>query len=55
MTKYFIMREYENIPTWISLCVATALFSQQGGISIFKYLERFLEIYFRDLTLLSKI
>ena len=32
MTKYFVMRECENIPTWISLCLTT-VFSQQGGIS----------------------
>jgi len=36
MTKYFVMRECENIPTWISLCVTT-VFSQQGGISVFKF------------------
>jgi hypothetical protein len=34
MTKYFVMRECDNIPTWISLCVTT-VFSQQGGISVF--------------------
>jgi len=42
MTKYFVMRECENIPTWISLCVTT-VFSQQGGISVFKFPKRFLE------------
>jgi hypothetical protein len=34
MTKYFVMRECENIPTWISLCLTT-VFSQQGRISVF--------------------
>jgi hypothetical protein len=28
MTKYFVMRECEHIPTWISLCLTT-VFSQQ--------------------------
>jgi hypothetical protein len=43
MTKYFVMRECENIPTWISLCVTT-VFSQQGGISVFKFPKRFSSI-----------
>jgi hypothetical protein len=32
----------ENIPTWISLCLTT-VFSQQGGITVFKFPKRFLE------------
>ena len=43
MTKYFVMRECENIPTWISLCV-TIVFSQPVGISVFKFSKSFLEI-----------
>ncbi len=50
MTKYFVMRECENIPTWISLCVTT-VFSQQGGISIFKFPERFLVISCAEISL----
>ncbi len=33
---------WENIPTWISLCLTT-VFSQQGGISVFKFPKRFSE------------
>jgi hypothetical protein len=43
MTKYFVTRECENIPTWKSLCVTT-VFSQQGGISVFKFPKKFSEI-----------
>jgi len=42
MTNYFVMRECENIPTWISLCLTT-VFSQQRGISVFKFSKRFSE------------
>jgi hypothetical protein len=52
MTKYFVMRECENIPTWISLCV-TKVFSQQGGISIFKFPKRLLEISWAETSLSS--
>jgi hypothetical protein len=43
MTKYFVMRECENIPTWISLCLTT-VFSQQGRIYGFKFPKRFSEL-----------
>jgi hypothetical protein len=33
----------ENISTWISICVTT-VFSQQGGISIYKFPKRFSDI-----------
>jgi hypothetical protein len=44
MTKYFVTRECENIPTWRSLCLTT-VFSQQGGISVLKFPKRFLEFF----------
>jgi hypothetical protein len=50
MTKYFV--RCENIPTWISLCVTT-VFSQQGGISIFKFPKRFLDISWAETSLYS--
>jgi hypothetical protein len=50
MTKYFVMRECENIPMWIFLCVTT-VFSQQVGISIFKFPKRFLEISWAETSL----
>jgi hypothetical protein len=53
MTKYFVMRECENIPTWISLCVTT-VFSQQGGISVFKFRQEVFGVLLdKDLTLLA--
>jgi hypothetical protein len=42
----------ENIPTWISLCVTT-VFSQQGGLSIFKFPKRFSEISWAETSLYS--
>jgi hypothetical protein len=48
MTKYCIMRECENIHSWISLS-GDLVFSHQQGI---KFPKRFLEISSRDLTLL---
>ncbi len=50
MTKYCVMRECDNIHSWISLSGDLA-FSHQHGIYGFKFPERFLEISFRDLTL----
>jgi hypothetical protein len=52
MTKYSIMRECENIHSWISLS-GDLVFSHQQGIYGFKILKRFLEISSRDLTLFS--
>jgi hypothetical protein len=52
MTKYFVMRECENIPTWISLCLTT-VFSQQGGISVFKFPKRFLKLSWAKTSLYS--
>jgi hypothetical protein len=49
-TKYFVMRECENIPTGISLCCDSA-FAHKKEFSIFKFPERFLEISWRDLTI----
>jgi hypothetical protein len=52
MTKFFVMRECDNILRGY-LCVVTTVFSQQDGIYGFKFLKRFLEISCRDLTLFS--
>ena len=52
MTKFFVMRECENILCGY-LCAVTTVFSQQDGIYGFKFLEGFLEISSRDLTLFS--
>jgi hypothetical protein len=49
MTKTFVMRECEDIPTGISLCGDSAL-AHKKKFSIFKLPERFLEISCRDLT-----
>ncbi len=49
MTKYFVMRECEDIPTGISLCCNSAL-AHKKSFSIFKFPERFSEISCRDLT-----
>ena len=40
MTKYCVMRECENIHSWISL-VGDLVFSHQGGIYGFKFPKRF--------------
>jgi hypothetical protein len=52
MTKYCIMRECDNIHSWISLSSDLA-FSHQDGIYGFKFPKRFLEISSSNLTLLS--
>jgi len=52
MTKYCVMRECDNIHSWISLSGDLA-FSHQDGIYGFKFPKRFLEISSKDLTLLS--
>jgi hypothetical protein len=52
MTKYFIMRECEDIPTGISVCFDSA-FAHKKECSIFKFPERFLEISCRDLTIFT--
>ena len=52
MTKFFVMRECDNILSGY-LCAVTTVFSQQDGNYGFKFLTRFLEISCRDLTLFS--
>jgi len=52
MTKYCVMRVCENIHSWISL-VGDLVFSHQGEIYGLNFPKGFLEISFRDLTLLS--
>ncbi len=54
MTKYCVMRECDNIYSWISLSCDLA-FSHQDGIYGFQFPKRFLEISSRDLTLLSMV
>jgi hypothetical protein len=49
MTKYCVMRECENIHSWISLS-GDLVFSYQQGIYGFKFPKRFMEISSRDLT-----
>jgi hypothetical protein len=43
MTKFFVMRECDNILSGY-LCAVTTVFSQQDGIYGFRFLKRFLEI-----------
>jgi hypothetical protein len=52
MTKYFVTRECENIPTWISLCLTTII-SQQGGITVFNIPKRFSEFSWTKTSLYS--
>ncbi len=49
MTKYCVMRECENIHSWVSLS-GDLVFSHQQGIYGFEFPKRFLEIFSRDLT-----
>jgi hypothetical protein len=49
MTKYYIMRECENIHSGY-LYVCDLVFAMKKGISIFEFPERFLEISSRGLT-----
>jgi len=52
MTKYCVMRECENIHSWISL-VGDLAFSHKVEFMVLNSPKGFLEISFRDLTLLS--
>ncbi len=52
MTKNCIMRECENIHSWISLS-GDLVFSHQQGIYSFDFPKKFLDISSKDLTLLS--
>jgi hypothetical protein len=54
LTKFFVMRECDNILSGY-LCAVTTVFSQQDGIYGFKFPKRLLEISFRDLTLFSTL
>ena len=40
MTKFFVMREFDNFLSEY-LCSVTTIFSQQDGINGFKFLEGF--------------
>ncbi len=51
MTKYFVMRECENILSGY-LRVVTTVFSQQDGISSVDFLKRCLERYLAEMSLL---
>ena len=50
MTKFFVMRECDNILSGY-LCAVTTVFSQQDGIYSFKFLKRFLEISLPEISL----
>ena len=50
MTKYFVMRECENLPMWMSLCLTT-VFSQQEGIYVFKIPKRFSEFSWAKISI----
>ena len=50
MIKYFVMRECEDIPTWIPLCYDSA-FVHKMEFSIFKFPERFSEISCAEILL----
>ncbi len=50
MTKYFVMRECEDIPTGIFVCCDSA-FAHKKEFSIFKFPEKFVGISCRDLTI----
>jgi hypothetical protein len=53
MTKFFVMRECDNILSEY-LCVVTTVFSQQDGIYGFKSPKRFLEISSSEISLFSR-
>ena len=53
MTKFFVMRECENILSGY-LCVVTTVFSQQDGIYGFKFSKTFLEISSSEISLFSR-
>ena len=52
MTKFFVMRECDNILSGY-LCAVTTVFSQQDGIYGFKFPKRFLEISSPEISLFS--
>ena len=52
MTKFFVMRECDNILSGY-LCAMTTVFSQQDGIYGFEFPKRFLEISSSEISLFS--
>jgi hypothetical protein len=52
MTKYFVMRECEDIPRWKSLCCDSA-FAHKKEYSVFKFPKRFLEFSWAKRSLYS--
>jgi len=54
MTKYFVMRECENISMWISLSGDLA-FIHQDGIYGFKFPKRFSELSLAKTSLYSPL
>jgi hypothetical protein len=52
MTKYFVMRECEDIPRWKSLCCDSA-FAHKKEFSVFKFPKRFLEFSWAKSSLYS--
>jgi len=53
MTKFFVMRECDNILSGY-LCAVTTVFSQQDGIYGFKFIKWFLEISSSEISLFSQ-
>ena len=54
MTKFFVMRECDNILSGWS-CAVTTVFSQQDGIYGFKFPKRFLEISSQEISPFSQL
>jgi hypothetical protein len=54
MTKFFVMRECDNILSGY-LCAVTTVFSQQDGIYGLKFPKRFLEISSQEISLFSQL
>jgi hypothetical protein len=52
MTKYFVMKECEDIPRWKSLCCDSA-FAHKKEFSVFKFPKRFLEFSWAKRSLYS--
>ena len=52
MTKYFVMRECEHIPTWISLCCDSA-FAHKKEYIFLNIRRRFLEFSWTKTSLYS--
>jgi len=54
MTKFFVMRECDNILSGY-LCAVTTVLSHQDGIYGFKFPKRFFEISSQEISLFSQL